>query len=48
MSIKLHIHGIADVIQMVHNIISGGSTSKRSYTLQSIWLNESYEETGDD
>jgi hypothetical protein len=48
MSILLHIHDIANAIQMAHNIISCGGTGKHSYTLQSVWLNKSYEETSCD
>jgi hypothetical protein len=33
MSILLHVHDIADVIQIVHNIISGGVAGKHSYIL---------------
>ena len=48
MSVVLHIHGIANAIQMVRNVIESGITSKHSYTLQSVWLNRSHEETGSD
>ena len=48
MSIQLHMYDVADAVQMAHNVIPCGGTGKHSYTLQSVWLNESYEEKSGD
>lgn len=48
MSIGLQIHSITDTVQMAHDTISCGGTGKHGYTLESIDLNESYEETSGD
>ena len=48
MRIVFHIHGITDAIQMAHNVNSCGDTGKHSYTLQSLRLNRSDEETSGD